>query len=86
MNVLSKRFLLLLTVLFPNHDPLYFSVQSGKCMLPDPGVNVSLGLLPPSAVVAMCMVSFSFTFWIASVMIVRLALRYYTLFTCTLRH
>ena len=44
MQVLSKRVFLLLLLLFQNQDPLYFSVQSGKPRLPDPGVNVSLFL------------------------------------------
>ena len=48
MNVV---FLLML----PKQDPLYFSVQSGKCILPDPGVNVSLCFLPCTVVAVLCL-------------------------------
>ena len=39
ISMLSRRLLLLLLLTIPRQDPLYFSVQSGKSLIPDPGVN-----------------------------------------------
>ena len=60
LSVFSRKALLLLLLLAPRQDPLYFSVQSGKSLLPDPGVKLSVsqpskcGSLPgPEAILSM---------------------------------
>ena len=40
--VFTRKALLLLLLLAPRRDPLYFSVQSGQSLIPDPGVKLSL--------------------------------------------
>ena len=42
LSVFSRKVLLLLLLLAPRQDPLYFSVQSGQSLIPDPGVTLSL--------------------------------------------
>ena len=59
VSVFSRKVLLLLLLLAPRQDPLYFSVQSGQSLIPDPGVKLSLsqpsshGVLPgPEAILS----------------------------------
>ena len=60
LSVFSRKVLLLLLLLAPRQDPLYFSVQSGQSLIPDPGVKLSMsqpsshGFLPgPEAVLSL---------------------------------
>ena len=59
LSMFSRKVLLLLLLLAPRQDPLYFSVQSGQSLIPDPGVKLSLsrpsshGVLPgPEAILS----------------------------------
>ena len=45
--MLSCRFILVVLLLSgPMQDPLYFSAQSGKSLIPDPGVNAGFLSVP----------------------------------------